>query len=1420
MSLLLNHITQAFVDPSGTTGTSTNPAAIFDPANAKATWTDPLSGVQEYVVDSTGYVNQTIAADGMQVDYVRDSNGLVTSETLPDPDGAGPLTAPVTTHTYDTNQLKTQTVHPGGATESWTWDTSLRLPLTHTDPDGEITTYVWNSNRTLASITDVMGAVTSYTYDSYGNMLTQTLPDPDGAGPLSSTVVTYTRDAYGRATSVAAGGVTTASTYDSLGRITSETDGLGNTTSYVWNALGRIESITYPDPDDTGVLTAPVESFTYDWYGRTLTETATNGVVTEYAYDSAGLLASVTVKDPDGAGPLTDIVTSWLYDDLNRPVTETDALGNATTTTYDAVGRVLTTTLPDPDGVGPLTAPVTTFEYDDIGRLESTTDALGHTTSYEYDAAGNLKKITNGLSDSVTSAFDILGRVTSTTDPLGNVTSYTYDKLGRVLTTTLPDPDGAGPLSAPVSTASYDTLGQLTSFTGFDGGITATVYDELGQVTSVTYPDGSTTSYTYNANGQVLTVTGADPDGVGPLAAPVTTATYDDLGRQIHQIYPDATITTSAYDDDGYLESVADGEGRTTSFAYDAFGRRIQTTDALSNTSSVTYDALSRVDSSTDGLGNTSSLTYDGIGRLISQEDALTGTTETTYDAVGRVTSLTDPVGNVTSWTYDAVGQMLTETNEDGDSRSYTYDAAGRLTSRTDRNGRVIDFGYDNLGRQTSQQWMDGVTAVNTITTTYNADLRVSAISDDDSAYAFTWDANGRLLTVDNTGTVGVPDVVLTNTYDDLGRQTGLSASIDGTLDFVNTYTFDANSRVDSITQTDGAVSAGHVVSDKRVDLTYDDSNRITSIVRYEDLTATDEIATSTYTYDGKGRLTDLDHTYGATTLAGYSWTWNAGDQLTGYTSLLDSSVAYTYDDTGQLTSEAQTDLQSNTVTTNYNYDANGNRTSAGVSGSEATYTTGSNNKTTSDGVYNYEYDDEGNRIKKTEISSGDFVEYSWSHANLLMNVTYKDSLGVTTKSVDYQYDALGRRIGKSVDDDGDAIIDRGQSFIYDGAGLLASSAGAISISGPNGLLGQHGWVDDLILSFEDSDGAGSAPPSLASRLLSGPIVDQFFAQETKLGEVLWGLGDHQGTIRDWVEYKDHDADGLSETGVLNHIQFSGSGSVVSVRDANGATVSPDLRLAVNISFTGQQYDADVDLTYFKARWFESDGVSFLSEDPLGFMAGDTNLQRFVGNAPTHSQDPTGLENLFSQIGHGIQEYIAKPIQKGAVMVAGNIVSPLGLIHLNPELEAEGQKIENELVENHPIVGPVITNATEVVALIPYGVIVWGGSGGSLGPAIPGIPKPQKPSNNGPTRPGNREELEVELLAEGYRPPSTSNNGYVTFKHPDGRKVDIKPSGEVISTRRVWAADKSRKFSQRIDFEGNVLSDQSHSTGYFVEPIN
>ena len=62
--------------------------------------------------------------------------------------------------------------------------------------------------------------------------------------------------------------------------------------------------------------------------------------------------------------------------------------------------------------------------------------------------------------------------------------------------------------------------------------------------------------------------------------------------------------------------------------------------------------------------------------------------------------------------------------------------------------------------------------------------------------------------------------------------------------------------------------------------------------------------------------------------------------------------------------------------------------------------------------------------------------------------------------------------------------------------------------------------------------------------------------------------------------------------------------------------------------YTGQEYDADVGLYYYNARWYDPKIGRFLSEDPLGFAAGDLNLSRYVNNGPTNAIDPSGLEEF------------------------------------------------------------------------------------------------------------------------------------------------------------------------------------------------
>jgi RHS repeat-associated protein len=58
--------------------------------------------------------------------------------------------------------------------------------------------------------------------------------------------------------------------------------------------------------------------------------------------------------------------------------------------------------------------------------------------------------------------------------------------------------------------------------------------------------------------------------------------------------------------------------------------------------------------------------------------------------------------------------------------------------------------------------------------------------------------------------------------------------------------------------------------------------------------------------------------------------------------------------------------------------------------------------------------------------------------------------------------------------------------------------------------------------------------------------------------------------------------------------------------------------------YTGREFDKVTVLQYNRARWYDPYSGRWLSEDPWGLAAGDTNLYRYAGNSPTNATDPSG----------------------------------------------------------------------------------------------------------------------------------------------------------------------------------------------------
>jgi RHS repeat-associated protein len=1009
-----------------------------------------------------------------------------------------------------------------------------------TDSAGQVTSYTYTPQGLLATMTDPLGRVTVYTYDAVGRRTSIVTArgtaeeasehyEYDNAGNVTAYIdannhrFEYEYDAWNRQTLERNSlGNTTHFTYDAAGNLTRTQDALGHENHNEYDRLNRLEQttdalnqITQLDYNREGKLVSTTDAlgrvtrYRYDSRNRLSGMTDAMGGVTEYRYDANDNV--IAVVDPRKNREV------MIYDGLNRLARVIDATGAITRNVYDSAGDLIATK----DANGNLTR----FAYDSLGRLVSETDALGGVTTYEYDAVGNL---------------------VSQTDALGRTTAYAYDARDRLVRTT--------DVLQGFATIGYDSVGNITSRTDALGFTTHYAYDAADQPTSLTDPLGNATHMVYDANGNLLSST--DPHGHSIQFA------YDALDRVVRRTDALGHSQLFAYDAANNLVRGTDELGHKTDYSYDLLDRLVSVTDPLGHVSRTAYDANSNIVSTTDGLGRTTRYTYDAVGRRTAVTDARGSVTTYQYDPAGRLVTLTDPALNATHYAYDALNRRTSETNSLGFSRTYTYDAVGKPTAMTDRDGRTRRFVYDSLDRQTDEQWLDGGGLVTrTIHRVFNAASQLVSVTDPDSTLSYGYDADGRMTSVSNLGTPGIPTVAFGYTYDVVGNLTRRSDTVDAQAAGQIDYQYDARNQPTRIGQT------GSGVADKRVDFRYTAAGLMNAVDRYADLAGSQLVATSTYTFDEANRLTALAHARSTTTIAQYTWILDAADRITRATTP-DGTSNYTYDAVDELTGadhSTQTDES-------YVYDANGNRDNVG-------YDVGESNRLNSDGVYNYTYDFEGNRVSRTNIATNERTEYQWDYRNRLTGVVTKNAAGAIIKESHYTYDALDRRITKSVDSDGAGPnAPDVTNFAYDGA--------------------------NIALAFNSTG-------QITHRYLYGASIDQVLADERPGAELLWDLTDNLGSVRDLI---------TSAGVVRDHIVYDSFGRVISETNATVDHL---------FGFTGRERDRETGLMNYRARYYDPSVGAFLGVDPL-FAASDepysANGYAYARNSPTLFTDPSGLD--------------------------------------------------------------------------------------------------------------------------------------------------------------------------------------------------
>jgi RHS repeat-associated protein len=650
------------------------------------------------------------------------------------------------------------TLTPGSRERKVTtaWHSTFRIPTSITEANRTTSfTHGANGNVLTRTVTDTsvtpnVARTWTYTYNSFGRVLTEDGPRTDVTDLTTYTYYTCTTGFQcGQLNTItnAAGHVTTYNSYNAHGQPTQITDPNGLVTSLAYDSRQRLTErcsggtlpgctggeLTHLDYWPTGLLkrvTNPDASYieyTYDAAHR-LTEIkdgALNKIV--YTLDAMGNRTAENTYDPSNALKRTH---TRIINTLNQLWKDVNAAGTANVTTifgYDNNGNQTTTNAPlsrnstniydELNRLKQITDPntgITQFGYDANDNLTSVTDPRSLVTSYTYTGFGDLKTQTSPDTGLTTNTYDSGGNLKTSTDARSAITTYTYDNLNRVLTTaykigTTTDQtftytydsgtNGKGHLTGAGDTTqalgwSYDVHGRVTgkSQTIVSNTFNKAVgygYDAQGRLATMQLPSGKILQYGYNANGQVTSILVQGSPNVTILS----NVTYDPFGPITGWTWGNGAASASrTFDTDGKLTQITSSGQRT--FGYDDAFRITAANDLATPANSwmLGYDMLDRLTSATK-TGTTIGYTYDANGNRLTQ----TGTNPSTYTVSPTSNRLSATTGAlVRSYTYQNAGSVL-----DSGATTHTYYNSGRMkTGKLNSAANVTTYYYNALGQR------------------------------------------------------------------------------------------------------------------------------------------------------------------------------------------------------------------------------------------------------------------------------------------------------------------------------------------------------------------------------------------------------------------------------------------------------------------------------------------------------------------------------------------------------------------------------------------------------------------------------------------------------------------------------------------------------------------------------------------------
>jgi RHS repeat-associated protein len=914
--------------------------------------------------------------------------------------------------------------------------------------------------------------------------------------------------------------------------------------------------------------------------------------------------------------------TKFVYDASHHIQTITDPAGKALTFAYSSAGKLITIT--DPGGR------VTHFQVNGSGDLAYTTDATG---TIDFQAH-----------------YDSYHRMTQRTDRAGNTQwQYYYDFASEIASDSIPqvklDPTvtGTGTLVTKrpgTKTRSFAATVLIDPGSGLGTSTNPAPQLQPGLIREAAFSvTGDSVRYVLDRFLGALAIE-------TPLAADTVFTTRDANGRVTNTSHhrKNNVLESSAVTYNGpRVSSVSNAlTGTWTAFSYDTLHFDLVTAitgtmPTVHNYLNAAYKAVdsTRVFADPDTTKDTVTVfTRDSRGRAITVIDPAKTTTsyyfgtsgfqnldsvrtgtqlaKSRFDSYGRTVRRVNPRGDSSITIFDLLNRADTILAPGGGRTAMAYDSLSRVRQFTDAKGQVYTTHFNALG------WVD---------TTMDA---VTSNPDTSRRDIFEYTITGAVRAHVNRNRKRTA-----TTFDHLGRDSTLTLADGRVTSFAydtggTWYAVSNGESIDTIRTSSGGTNVweiSHRGTHRYVDSTYGNDSLHGSLPLFKGLYRDGvTIQTTNFHYDFAQRLDTLN-VGGKKTIFAYNADWtptsirhtytNSNGTLTTidqstitvtalqtrfsvlHSNVLDSNFAelLTRDSLNRITQRITT--RSDTAW-NFAYDARGQLTNYKIINyNPAQVCTPENQIPVMDGETctsgtphtlqntTLSYDSVGNRADGSPTLIAGNRLTSWQGFTLTYdatgNLTHKtngtfdqllfwnsigqlDSVKTNGSLVTFGYDGFGRRVRKTV---GSVVY----QIIYDGDQISTIDS-----------------TGTLIRTFAYYPGVDQ-PHSVL--MASGKRY--YFVQESGAGSV-WGLIDSTGAVQDRYRY--------SLFGLLTD-------SSVSIPNA--------------LRFTGREYDAETQLYYYRARYYDPTLARFVSEDPAGLSAG-VNQYAYAAGDPVNARDPSGMD--------------------------------------------------------------------------------------------------------------------------------------------------------------------------------------------------